>query len=303
MAKEFYDLSAEAKKNVNKPYNQYFEKAKAASDAGKLKLVSEKTVQPFDGYGFELKKGQTVRYELTHGPQIIDTAYLVKSRPTEEWACIYHSSFFAAMILYEGMHYYSNTPYVRPLLSIIKDTVDHDKLRKAYGEAAGHSFVYNSGRCTAGLFETLFGKANCNNCDSNMLKGIYEIAGEEVARAVKIPQAFMHFQIVDMTKIPTNLTYYPNGRFGDIFKKGDYVELMAHQDLYGTVSLCPGGDQNHLEDITAWVNHPIRVSIWEGEDGPLETAPDPQQKSWDAVDFIKAGRPGMVTGVVGEEQF
>jgi hypothetical protein len=40
----------------------------------------------------------------------------------------------------------------------------------------------------------------------------------------------------------------------------------------------------------------------EGEDGPLETAPDPQRKSMNAVDFVKAGRPGMVVGKVGKKE-
>ena len=40
----------------------------------------------------------------------------------------------------------------------------------------------------------------------------------------------------------------------------------------------------------------------EGEDGPIETAPDPQRKSMNAVDFVKAGRPGMVIGMVGKNE-
>ena len=46
----------------------------------------------------------------------------------------------------------------------------------------------------------------------------------------------------------------------------------------------------------------MTIKLFEGADGPLETAPDPQQQSWDPVDWIKAGRPGMVTGKIGEEQ-
>ena len=35
MAEQEFDLAAEAKKAVNKRYDMYYEKAKAASDAGK----------------------------------------------------------------------------------------------------------------------------------------------------------------------------------------------------------------------------------------------------------------------------
>jgi hypothetical protein len=45
--------------------------------------------------------------------------------------------------------------------------------------------------------------------------------------------------------------------------------------------------------------YPVRIAIYEGADGPLETAPDPERKTMNAVDFVKAGRPGMVVGKVG----
>ncbi len=300
IAEEFYDVSAEAKKNVNKPYNKYYEKGKAASDAGKLKLVSEKICQPFNGYSFELNKGQVIHYELIDGPQILDTIYHVRSRPTEEWACSYHSTVLGAMTPFEGMHYYSNTPFTRPLLTIIKDTVDHDKIRAAYGPNASHNFIYNSGRCTSGIYEIAYGAVNSNSCDLNLKQGLVKALGEEKARAINTPAAFMHFQCIAYDKIPMNLTYYPAG---DIFKEGDYVELLAHEDLHAIVSPCPLGDQNDTSSLEGCINWPFRVAIYKGEDGPLETAPDPQHKTMDAIDFIKAGRPNMVTGKTGEKRF
>ena len=304
MPHNFYDITADVQQQFRDKYDPYYRKAKDAHDAGRLELVSETIVAPFDGYGFEVKKGQTVRYELFHGPQIIDTCYRVKDRPLQEWADTWHSADIGAMTLYEGMVYFSNTPYVRPLLTIIKDTVDNKKIREAYGEGAAHSFVYNSGRCSTGIYEAAMGISHCNSCDVNMLKGMYEIAGEEVARMNPSAQAFMHFQIVDfLSKIPTQITFYPMGRFGDFFERGDYVELLAHQDLYAAVSTCPMGDQNDKSDFKKAVNFPVKVKIFEGADGPLETAPDPEQQSPDPIEWIKAGLPDMVTGVVGEEQF
>ena len=83
---KFIDISKETKKRMNEPYEKYYKQAKAASDAGKLKLVREEIWQPYNGYGFTLDKGQVVRYELTDGPQILDTIYLARERPTMEWA-------------------------------------------------------------------------------------------------------------------------------------------------------------------------------------------------------------------------
>ena len=305
MSEEFFDLTADAKSRLAQKYDEYYLKAKEAQETGKLKLVHERVLNPYDGTGFKLLKGQTLRYELTHGPQIIDTCYISMERPFQEFADTWHSSAVGACTLYEGMVYFSNTPYMRPLLTIIKDTVDQSKIEEAYGEGASHNFVFNGGRCTTGIWEAVWGIPHCNSCDSNMLKGIFEVAGEEVARARAAASwsAFMHFQIVEFrSAIPTKLTMHPNGRFGEIFKKGDYVELLAHQDLYCAVSTCPQGDQNDLSEYKNYVSYPMTIKIFEGKDQPLETAPDPQQQSWDPVDWIIAGRPGMVTGKIGEPQ-
>ena len=55
MAEE-YDIILDAKKRVNEPNNPSFEQAKAASEAGKLKLVKEMILEPYTGKGFELEQ-------------------------------------------------------------------------------------------------------------------------------------------------------------------------------------------------------------------------------------------------------
>jgi len=298
MTKEFYDLAGEVKKTVNKRYDEYLEKAKAASDGGKLKLVSERICQPFQGHWFELDKGQVIRYEVLDGPQILDTLYHVRSRPTEEWVDPYHTTVLGSITPMEGMHYYSNTPFTRPLLSFIKDTVDIEKIRERYGPTGAHSFIYNSGRCTSGIYELTLGVANHNSCDLNLKQVLAEVLGEENAKKFHTPASIMHFQAVAFDKTPINVTYYPNA---DLFKKGDYVELLAHDDLYVFMSPCPLGDQNDTSDLSKCVNWPFRVAIYEGADGPLETAPDPNHQTADPYEYNKAGRPGMGVGVVGKK--
>jgi uncharacterized protein YcgI (DUF1989 family) len=109
----------------------------------------------------------------------------------------------------------------------------------------------------------------------------------------------MHFQLVSFDKTPLNVTYFPNA---DFIKKGDYVELLAHDDVYVFISPCPLGDQNDTSDLQKCVNWPFKVEIYEGKDGPLETALDPEHKTMDPFEFNKAGRPGMTTGIIGKPQ-
>jgi len=138
-----------------------------------------------------------------------------------------------------------------------------------------------------------------DGCLSEMSQAILEIAGEEVARRFIHPASFMHYQIVAFDKVPTALTYFPGK---PAIQVGDIVELLAHDDLLVGLSPCPMGDQTDLTSVEAWTSYPIKIAIYEGEDGPLETAPDPQRKSMNAVDFNLAGRPGLVTGKVGTKE-
>ena len=295
--KKFFDAGDEAKKKVNHRYDKYGEAARELSDAGKLKLVSEKICQPFQGDWVNLDKGQVIRLEILDGPQIIDTRFHVRSRPTEEWADPYHSTIMGAITPYEGMHYYSNTPYTRPLMTIIKDTVDGEKIREAHGPTGAHSFIYNSGRCTSGIYELAYDLPNHNSCDLNLKQAMVDALGEEKAKVFHSPASFMHFQIVNFDKVPLNVAYAPSTGF---IKKGDYVELLAHDDVYVFISPCPLGDQNDTSDLEKCVNWPFRVAIYEGPDGPLETAPDPKHQTMEPFEFNKAGRPGMTKGIVGE---
>jgi uncharacterized protein YcgI (DUF1989 family) len=255
-------------------------------------------MEPNKGHGFELKRGQVVHYELVDGPQIIDTVYLAKSRPTEEWADIYPTSQYGALTYREGMHFYSNHPWMRPLLTLIKDTVDYEQLKATHGELAEHNFIYPSGRCQVAMHEQAYGEPNLYNCDWGLLEGIAKVAGEEVARQTKIPNAFMHFQAMAYDKDPVNYSLY-SGK--DIFKRGDYVELLAHDDLYVSVSLCPLGDQHDMSSKQKLTTFPVKVKIFEGADGPLETAPDPEFKSMTHEEFIKSGFKQTPTGRVGDK--
>ena len=109
----------------------------------------------------------------------------------------------------------------------------------------------------------------------------------------------MHFQVIAFDKIPTPLTSYSAK---GVINPGDFVELLAHHDLLVAISPCPLGDQEDMSAVENCTCYPVRIAIYEGEDGPLETAPDPQRKTMNAVDFNLAGRPGMVIGKVGTQE-
>ena len=85
-AEVIYDAVLEKKKEITDRWKSYTENAKKTSEEGRLRLVHEEIYQPWTPQAFTVKKGQVIRYEMTHGPQNLDTVYLVQSRPTQECA-------------------------------------------------------------------------------------------------------------------------------------------------------------------------------------------------------------------------
>ena len=55
------NIMKDAKGKMNEPLVPLYEAAKKASNEGKLKLVEERIVPPYDGAGFELGKGRVIR--------------------------------------------------------------------------------------------------------------------------------------------------------------------------------------------------------------------------------------------------
>lgn len=234
------DAIAAFQEKIAGEFDEYFKEARQASDNGELHVVKEMILEPFRGHGFEVGKGQVLRYELIDGAQALDVAYLCKKRPIDEQACDYSTSILQSTQQYEGNHYWTNPPYFRPLLTMIKDSVDPKKLEEVYGEGTSHNWCLNNGRCSTQYFEKTWGIPHSNSCDLNLVQGIYEVAGEEVAANRRYePGVFEHFAVGNFRVLPTTLQLFSAK---DLFKRGDHIELLAHDDIYVSVSMCPYGD-------------------------------------------------------------
>ena len=125
----------------------------------------------------------------------------------------YHTTVMGAMTPMEGMHYYSNTPFTRPLLTFIKDTVDIEKIRERHGPTGAHSFIYNSGRCTSGIYELAYDVANHNSCDLNLKQGLVEALGEEHAKLFHYPGGLHAFPGREVRQNPAERDLSPSADF------------------------------------------------------------------------------------------
>ena len=299
MSKEKVDFIAEKAGIFKKRMANVFEEAHAKQQAGEFKLVDEFIAEPYDGYAFYVNRGQSFRFELIDGNQIIDVA-LFNRNNYDEYFSDYSTLALAGPVAHENWTMMSNSPYLRGMATVIRDTVSKERLEKRVGKGATHAFAYGTFHCNEGTMELSAGTKNLANCRTNLLNALNRIGGEDLMRQHPDSPCCMFFQpmLFDYNNgAPLLKVYESHG----IFRSGDYVELIAEQDLTVVFSMCPWGDQTNLTDTTKNISWPISVKTFEtGIDvpdvGPIE--------STDPIEFIKQGRPNVAEygrGVPGGE--
>ena len=301
MSDKKYDLVADkAAAFLDRAGTEYADQARQRQRNGELELVREFETTPFDSVHFEVDKGQTFRFELLEGNQILDIMLLNRDNPVHEYASQFHTNGVQGPVPRDGYTFFSSPPYCRPMATIIADSVDYERLAAQTVPNAKHMFNVSNYRCSESSVELATGVVNANSCNSNLVKSYLEIGGDELALAQRHGEVFCIFQptswVIDDDGFPVFKFWESFG----CFRPGDHIELLAQQDLTVVASSCPQGGQTILSDMTQNTCWPVAVKIFDSgldlpDVEPLESTP--------TVDFIKAGRPGMVEsnrGVPGE---
>jgi len=177
------------------------------------------------GKAFKVKSGQVVRVSCPEGPQVADMIVFNADDPREKfWSGrtrVIHGGHLVV-----GNHLWSVPPWVRPMLTMIADTLEHPP--HPFG-ARSHDVLYC--RCDSRMYAMVYGRANARNCNDNLAEAIAEfgLGAEHVHDPFNI---FMTTGLNDAGKP----FYLPSDA-----KKGDHVELFAHMDAVIAISACPGG--------------------------------------------------------------
>lgn len=189
------------------------------------RLVARLIVPRERGKAFEVKKGQIVRIIAIDGPQVCDfNAYNRRNFAEAFWAG-------GARVLERRTHLtvgnqlWSNPPWIRPMFTIVADTV---KQRPSKLGLKSHDIMFAS-RCNRQLFIQR-GMPGHANCQDNLARAI---------RPYGLPASAVHdaFNIFMKTWVkPDGQLFYKNPDA----KKGDYMELRAEMDCLVSVSACPG---------------------------------------------------------------
>ena len=196
-----------------------------AEDTGRRELVRKLTVPRISGKAFIVEAGQILRIVCSEGPQVVDFNAFHKDDP-KEWFWSGRTRLVQRAHLSVGDRLWSTPPRMRPMFTIIADTVEHKPLPN---RARSHDLMYC--RCNERLFEVVRGEKGAPNCNTNLASAISEFG---------IPAEYVHdaFNIFMVTGLDERDRFF---HLEPDAKTGDYMELYAEIDCIVALSACPGG--------------------------------------------------------------
>ena len=202
-----------------------------AQDEASRELMSELVVPALSGMAFIVPKNHIFRVTAVEGPQVADFNAFCKDDPKEMfWSG--RTRLLQRAHLSVGDRLWSTPPRMRPMFTIIADTVDHKPLRR---NARSHDLMYC--RCNERLHELIRNEKNAPNCNTNIANAIAQFG---------LTPDYVHdaFNIFMTTGLDENDRFFylePDAR------QGDYVELHAEIDCLVAISACPGASSGPVK--------------------------------------------------------
>ena len=234
--------------------------------------TGEVLVQPREGGCFHVPAGGFFRISSVEGPQVGDlnlwNAHNLDERFYSGKTRAIHGTHITT-----GERMWSNLPYLRPMATIIEDTLGW------YGmdEFGGSIHDVIGTRCDPYTHHLLAGNDYHYCCHSNLSRALADETGR--------PLEEVELQVHDVLNVfmCTGFTRDTGQYFmkASPVRPGDYIEFFAEIDLLGALSACPGGDCSSTHSSDAAACHPLLVEIFEPADGTLDGWKSPPQSGYD----------------------
>ena len=234
--------------------------------------TGEVLVQPREGGCFHVPAGGFFRISSVEGPQVGDLN-LWNAQNLEEHFYSGKTRAIHGTHITTGERMWSNLPYLRPMATIIEDTLGW------YGmdEFGGSIHDVIGTRCDPYTHHLLAGDDYHHCCHSNLSRALADETGR--------PLKEVEMQVHDVLNVfmCTGFTRDTGQYFmkASPVRPGDYIEFFAEIDLLGALSACPGGDCSSTHSSDAAACHPLLVEIFEPADGALDGWKSPPQSGYD----------------------
>ena len=234
--------------------------------------TGEVLVQPREGGCFHVPAGGFFRIISVEGPQVGDlnlwNAHNLNERFYSGKTRAIHGTHITT-----GERMWSNLPYLRPMATIIEDTLGW------YGmdEFGGSIHDVIGTRCDPYTHHLLAGNDYHYCCHSNLSRALADETGR--------PLEEVELQVHDVLNVfmCTGFTRDTGQYFmkASPVRPGDYIEFFAEINLLGALSACPGGDCSSTHSSDAAACHPLLVEIFASADGALDGWKPPLQSGYD----------------------
>jgi hypothetical protein len=235
-------------------------------ETGARTLLHSEVIPVRSGRAWTAPAGSVVRLSIIEGPQVLDLNIWNLHDPRERFWAARSRQFYGAHVT-TGDRLWSNLPFLRPLVTIVADSVD-------YGideDGAGCHDLLGT-RCDPYVNQLLNGTVYDFCCHSNLVRAV-------------LPYGLTEFDVHDVINVfqVTGLMAEDERYFMKTSpaKVGDCFELFCELDLLMAVSTCPGGDLS----VPIWgpgsggepVCHPVQLDVFGVDPALLEgwTPPAP----------------------------
>ncbi|MQY42321.1 DUF1989 domain-containing protein [Epibacterium sp. SM1969] len=234
--------------------------------------VDEVIVPPRDGACFSAPAGHFFRISCIDTPQVGDLNLWNRNNLNER----FYSGKTRALHgshLNRGARMWSSFPYLRPMATIVADTLEWYGIDEFGG--AVHDVIGT--RCDPYTGRLLQGVDYHNCCHSNLTRALADHLG------VSLAEAEPHVHDVLNVFMCTGFTRDTGQYFmkASPVRPGDYLEFFAEIDLLGALSACPGGDCGSEHTSDAAICAPLLVEIYAPKPGALAGWEQPAPNAYD----------------------
>lgn len=238
-----------------------------------LTRVSTTLVPAREARCFQVPAGHVFRIHSVEGPQVGDlnlwNAHDLSERFYSGKTRALHGTHLST-----GDRMWSSFPHLRPMATVIHDTLDWYGF-DAYGGSV-HDVIGT--RCDPYTHNLLsHGGQYHHCCHSNLTRALSD------ATNLPLHVAEQHVHDVLNVFMCTGFTRDTGQYFmkASPVRPGDYLEFFAEIDLLGALSACPGGDcsAEHSSDVAAC--HPLLVEVLKPVEGALSGWSSPRSNGYD----------------------
>lgn len=229
---------------------------------GDLRKVSETTVPPRDGRCFAVKAGQIFRISSIEGPQVGDMNLWNAHDLTERFFSGKTRAMHGTHVTV-GDRLWSSLPNLRAMATITADTLAWYGIDRHGGGV--HDVIGT--RCDPYTHALLSGGDQYHYCcHSNLSRALADETGLDLGDAELLVHDVLNvFMCTGFTR--------DTGQYfmkASPVRPGDHIDFLAHMDLIGGLSACPGGDCSATHSSDAAQCFPLLVEVFETGIAPSE---------------------------------